>query len=52
MTKDEPINETLYELQCIKQWGEKYGWGEPVKNLVNARITSWETLLKKRRIGK
>ena len=42
-----PIPNTLFELQCIKQWGEKYGW-DAVKGLVDARIRVYE----KRKDGK
>jgi len=42
-----PIPETLFELQCIKQWGEKYGW-DAVKGLVDARINVYKKRGKKK----
>jgi hypothetical protein len=43
MNPDRPIHETLFELQCIKEWGERYGW-DSVEGLVKARIGVYETL--------
>jgi hypothetical protein len=43
MTPNKPIPETLFELQCIQQWGAKYGW-DSVEGLIKARIGVYEKM--------